>query len=284
MPTPRYSLGAAVLNNMIYCIGGMNMSGNVFSTIEVYDPAADTWGVKTSMPTARLGPGAAAVGGKIYVIGGSNLSQALTVNEEFDTTTNTWTSKASMPTRRYCLGCFSYGNKVYGLGGYDYTNYLTTVETYDTASNTWASETPMQHARQSVAVGFTGNTVYVIGGWNNGALAFNEQGVIQVTGEEEQAGEGSRGKGTAQLRVQPNPITQTAHISVSGENTRFPSQAWTLKIYDIQGRPVRQIPLTHSEAIWDGRDAQGIPMPNGVYFIQAAGDGKTLTQRVTVIH
>jgi len=286
MPTPRYTMGTAVANNKIYCIGGMDMSGSVFSAIEEYDPVADTWAVKTPMPTARIGPGAGEVGGKIYVAGGSNLSQALYVNEEFDPALNTWTSKASIPTRRYCLGCFSYGNKVYGLGGYDYLNYHTTVEVYDPASNTWASEIPMQNARQSMAVGLKGDTVYVIGGWNNGAVAFNEEGILQETGVEERALKASRGEELARLVVQPNPITQTARISVSRGSYRSPDSEWTLKIYDVQGRTVRQIPMTHAEAVWNGRDAQGTPVPGGVYFVQVAGRGgdeRVLTQRVVLV-
>jgi N-acetylneuraminic acid mutarotase len=286
MPTPRYTLGAAVANNMIYCIGGMNMSGSIFSTIEVYDPVADTWAVKTPMPTARMGLGAGEVNGKIYVVGGSNLSQALYVNEEFDPALNTWTSKASIPTRRYCLGCFSYGNKVYGLGGYDYLNYNTTVEAYTPATNTWASETPMQNARQSMAVGLKGDRVYVIGGWNNGAVAFNEEGVLQGTGAEEaSSGEVAGGRETG-LEVYPNPITQAARITVRpGRLKPLPPKA-TLKIYDAQGRMVRQLSLTHPEVFWDGKDGEGTPVASGIYFVQLwmgeAGE-RAMTQRVVLV-
>ena len=43
----------------------------VFSTIEEYDPAEDTWTRKTDMPTARHSLSTSVVNGKVYAIGGS---------------------------------------------------------------------------------------------------------------------------------------------------------------------------------------------------------------------
>ena len=67
MPTARTALGAAVVNNMLYAIGGRN--GAAVNTVEAYDPSTDTWTSAAAAPTARDGVAVAAVNGKIYVVG-----------------------------------------------------------------------------------------------------------------------------------------------------------------------------------------------------------------------
>ena len=69
MPTARESLAAAAVNGKIYAIGGGNSFG-VLSTVEVYDPASNTWSTAASMRTARTELAAADANGLIYAIGG----------------------------------------------------------------------------------------------------------------------------------------------------------------------------------------------------------------------
>jgi N-acetylneuraminic acid mutarotase len=131
MPTPRYTLGAATHNNLIYVIGGMNMSSQVFGNNEVYNPDSNTWTIKAPMPTPRMGGATFLVGNSIYVAGGSNLGSALFVNEGYDIGTDQWQSRAGLAVRRYCVGACSYQSRGYAIGGYDYLTYHTTVEIYD---------------------------------------------------------------------------------------------------------------------------------------------------------
>ncbi|GMQ82909.1 MAG: hypothetical protein BMS9Abin05_2375 [Rhodothermia bacterium] len=69
MPTARHSIATSVANGKICAIGGS--TGLVFSTVEEYDPATDTWTTKTSMPGPRTALSASTVNGKIYAIGGT---------------------------------------------------------------------------------------------------------------------------------------------------------------------------------------------------------------------
>ena len=82
MPTTRGNLAAAVVNNIIYAIGG---GGVYLATNEAYDPVANTWSTKTDMPTARGSLGAAAVNNIIYAIGGATNGLLSTV-EAYDPT------------------------------------------------------------------------------------------------------------------------------------------------------------------------------------------------------
>ncbi|WP_020063389.1 Kelch repeat-containing protein, partial [Bacillus sp. 123MFChir2] len=77
MPTARADLGVAVVDNKIYAIGGYNGNistygggGTFLNSVEVYDPATDSWSTTTSMPVALSGGGTVAFNNKIYVVGG----------------------------------------------------------------------------------------------------------------------------------------------------------------------------------------------------------------------
>jgi len=82
MPTARYGLSSAVVNNNIYALGG----GPPFSlsTVECYNPSLNSWNNETSMLTVRWGLGSVALAQKIYAIGGQTLyhSGYTNVNEE----------------------------------------------------------------------------------------------------------------------------------------------------------------------------------------------------------
>ena len=94
MPTARYWFSAAVVGGKIYTIGGTQDSGREIeraglSTVEVYDPATDTWTRKTDMPTQRMGLSTSVVDGAIYAIGGRDRNTTLTTVEAYDLATDT---------------------------------------------------------------------------------------------------------------------------------------------------------------------------------------------------
>jgi N-acetylneuraminic acid mutarotase len=82
MPTARKALGTCVVYDRIYAIGGS--TGNegpppgdptealefLFSSVEQYNPATDTWTLKPDLPAPRTFLSASVVNGKIYAIGG----------------------------------------------------------------------------------------------------------------------------------------------------------------------------------------------------------------------
>lgn len=167
MPTPRSRFATAVLDNKIYCIGGLSESG----VNEVYDPATDTWETKAPMPTARLQVTASVVNGKIYLIGGRyNSSQDFlysTLNEVYDPETDSWTTKAPMLTAIVLFAgvtSVTINNKIYVIGAiypapYDYdlydpetnsyTDYLpdSVTQIYDPETDSWTYgvKAPLKH-------------------------------------------------------------------------------------------------------------------------------------------
>jgi len=62
-----------------------------------------------------------------------------------------------------------------------------------------------------------------------------------------------------------------------------------LAIYDLQGREVRRLVDASSlsagphAASWDGRDAQGLRLPAGIYFGKLTADGKEDARKLVLV-
>ena len=104
MPKQRWWFATSAVDGKIYAIGGVKWNPEVkwnpkekyLRTVEVYDPATDTWEKRADMPTARCCLSANTVNGIIYAIGGSNRRWLPTV-EAYNPATNTWEQMADMP-------------------------------------------------------------------------------------------------------------------------------------------------------------------------------------------
>ncbi|MGA2324063.1 MAG: DUF2341 domain-containing protein [Sedimentisphaerales bacterium] len=118
IPTPRVWGTCALVNDIIYLIGGGPDSAG--SANEAYNPATDTWTTKTPMPVARWGATRdnPVINGKIYVTHGM-LSDFYTTNYVYDTATDTWTQKSSGMNPRDGVSCGVINNKLYVAGGRD---------------------------------------------------------------------------------------------------------------------------------------------------------------------
>lgn len=73
IPTPRGGTAGTLLHGRIFVFGGEGnpaSESGVFSEVEAYDPATDTWHTYPSMTIPRHGFGAATLGERIYLPGG----------------------------------------------------------------------------------------------------------------------------------------------------------------------------------------------------------------------
>ena len=169
-PSDRWNTTAAVVGGKIYVIGGYELKTNCggFACIEVvssnkveqYDPATDTWTVKTPLPTAQGTCVAAAVDGKIYAVNSFKDVQS------YDPATDTWTTKNPIPTVRSDMVATGVDGKIYVIGGITTVSptALTTVEQYDPATDTWTTKSPMPTGRYDMAAAVVDGKIYVIGG------------------------------------------------------------------------------------------------------------------------
>ena len=119
LPTIRDHLGVAVVDGIIYAIGGrieidfgLNLDAN-----EAYDPSTDEWTALAPLPTARSGHAVAALDGAIYVMGGEGLEGTFDANEAYDAASGVWLVRPSLPTSRHGMGAAVTGGLIYVPSG-----------------------------------------------------------------------------------------------------------------------------------------------------------------------
>jgi N-acetylneuraminic acid mutarotase len=182
MPTPRSDFGIAVVNGIIYTIGGGGGTCAVptfgaCTTVEAYDPATDTWTSKASMPTPRYILAAAEVNGVIYAVGGRNDANfSMATVEAYDPASDTWSTKAALPTPRFALGVAAVNGLVYATGGFEqvgnYSEMTAVLEAYDPTTNAWTAKPAMLGPRAYMGTAVLQGLVYAVGGFGgaNGDL------------------------------------------------------------------------------------------------------------------
>jgi RNA polymerase sigma factor (sigma-70 family) len=141
MPTARYMAGYCVIDGLIYVFGGATERNPEFiiwgsvPTVEVYDPATNTWVQSSDMPRPRLGHTTSVVDGMIYIVGGidsgvvelffeGKLEQAevgklSSIVDVYDPDTDMWTTAANLPLK-LDIGFHTaavVNGKIYVMGG-----------------------------------------------------------------------------------------------------------------------------------------------------------------------
>jgi CSLREA domain-containing protein len=166
MPTKRRDFGVAVVNGIIYVMGGTTPSGGSL-TMDAYDPATNSWSTKAAMPLRLVEFGVGVTGGKLYALGGvQNSLQPPGVVAAYDPVSNTWTTKAPMLNPRLDLGVEALGGSIYAVGGQNNGTGpgVATVDAYDPVANSWASKAPLLTPRDGLRLGVINATLYAIGG------------------------------------------------------------------------------------------------------------------------
>jgi N-acetylneuraminic acid mutarotase len=202
MPTARQYFGAAMVNGILYAVGGSNPS--ILSIVEAYDPSTNSWSTKAPLPGIRHGLALVEAGGSLYAIGGNNLNPTNIV-EAYDPLTNSWSGKAPMPTIRSHISgsAVNVGGIIYVIGGS--TNGSTpmgTVEAYDPSTDSWSVKTPMPVPRFDLTVSAIDGIIYAVGG-NGGASALDLVQAKEVTGFRGVGWETLRHRGSQRRRAGP---------------------------------------------------------------------------------
>ena len=129
MSTKREGLGAAVVSNRIYAIGGFGwpengiFGGPYLKVIEAYNPRTNEWRKKTDMLEERLNFATVVIAEKIYLIAGWHLQKGLPTNlatvDVYDPKTGEWSDIPPLPTPITPLGAAGVDGKIYVFGGTD---------------------------------------------------------------------------------------------------------------------------------------------------------------------
>ena len=176
IPTARTGAGAAGIDGKLYVFGGCTHNGDcrigTTNVLEAYDPASNSWSVKSAMPTARNLMASAVIDGKLYVAGGRGPCPPCTGYDKleiYDPVTDTWdTTKASLPAAYSVPGGAALDGKFYVVGGVqtkgneiDATQRLAM---YDPATNKWSLKAALGIPRDSLGLAAIHTRLYAIGG------------------------------------------------------------------------------------------------------------------------
>lgn len=171
LPASRWNHMLAVSGGKIYVIGGISGVGNrreCLTTVEIYDPAKDTWSTGCSLPTPKQGAAVSVVNGKIYIIGGrtgaGNSGYAKSSVDVYDPIKNTWSEAKSMKSARTSAQSAVVYNKIYVIGGAARDKATTSIDVYDPTADKWTAKYSMQKPRSGHSVNSVGNKIYIIGG------------------------------------------------------------------------------------------------------------------------
>ena len=168
----RGRLGVAVLNGLLYVLGGFDSSVRLKSA-EVFDPVLNSWKEIANMGHSRSAPACTAMDGKLYVCGGYNGEHCLSSCELYDPVLDKWEPMPYMMRARSAAAAICFGGKLYITGGCDVVQFFNSVEVFDGKS--WSEITPMGINRcRHGSIVFQGQ-IWVVGGYNGRFLQSVEQ-------------------------------------------------------------------------------------------------------------
>jgi serine/threonine protein kinase/N-acetylneuraminic acid mutarotase len=159
---PRAAGVATVVGDRVIVTGGVDASGKLLNTTEIFD--GTSWKLGAPVPTPRQMLGAASDGKLVYTVGGSNGTADLAAVEAYDPAADTWTSLPEVPGRRSDFGVAITDGRLVAVGGMSQGEVLNSVVAFDLATKSWNGLPDLGTARHGMAVASVGKTVYAIGG------------------------------------------------------------------------------------------------------------------------
>nr|QPF20446.1 Kelch-like ECH-associated protein 1 [Chilo suppressalis] len=169
MSTPRHRVGVAVMDGLLYAVGGSSGS-EYHKSVECYDPERDTWSSVASMGCARLGVGVAVVNRRLYAVGGFDGARRVASVECYHPEDDKWMARSNMRAARSGAGVAALNQYIYVVGGYDGSQQLSSVERYDTERDIWEPVAPITKARSALSLTVLDNKLYALGGYDGTAF------------------------------------------------------------------------------------------------------------------
>lgn len=249
---PRAAGAAAVVGDRIVVTGGVDASGQLVTTTEVFDGTA--WTRAAPIPTPRQLLSAASDDSVVYAVGGTDGTADLATVEVYDPATDAWTALPELPEPRSDLGVTVANGRLVAVGGKAGGQVLDSVAALDLTTLTWAGLPDMSTARHGMAVAAIGSKVYAIGGSTG-------PGDTQVTSSSEALTLAARQTQPDQWRTlpeAPSPRLMMASTVLDGKiwilgGIRHGASLDTAETYDPQTgqwqtQPPLPIPLHHATA------------------------------------
>ena len=163
-PTARSALGAAVIGDRLYAIGGVN--ARALARLEIFDFRRRRWTRGPSMRVAREHLGVTAAKGRLYVLGGRTAGSGnLATAERYDPRRRRWQRLPDLAQARGGnTAATTARGRVVVLGGEETAGTIAEVERYDERRRRWLRLTPMRTPRHGLGAVTFGERVFALQG------------------------------------------------------------------------------------------------------------------------
>ncbi len=159
----RLDAGVVAFDNKIYALGGYHSPVTNVASVEIYDPATDTWTYGTPMPEPVAEyPGSAAVVGDQILL----QNAASTTWKIYNITSDSWSDITTPFSGSFGGKLVSYGDRIYLTGGYDGANVTDRFYEYDISSDTWIALPNMPDGSWWHTSFVSDGKIYVVGGFH----------------------------------------------------------------------------------------------------------------------
>ncbi|XP_019730538.1 kelch-like protein 18 isoform X2 [Hippocampus comes] len=182
MRTARSRVGVAVVNGLLYAIGGYDGQSRL-STVEVYNPETDAWTRVSSMNSQRSAMGTVVIDGHIYVCGGYDGKSSLNSVECYSPHTDRWSVVTEMSASRSAAGVTVFDGRIFVSGGHDGLQIFNTVEYYNHHTNRWHASSPMSNKRCRHGAASLGSHLYAVGGYDGSGFLSGAEVFSSASGQ-----------------------------------------------------------------------------------------------------
>ncbi len=172
LPSPRMHINysAAVCNNKIYLIGGLEKKGGIYydtdsNKNEMYDPLNNTWTEKTPLPSPRQTAAVITFWGKIYVISGKVKYDDQNDVFVYDPNNDIWQTRTPMPETRFISGVAVVKDKIIVITGVDGRGCRESkIFAYEPLKDRWHDLGKVPRNFMLAGVASVGDKFYILGG------------------------------------------------------------------------------------------------------------------------
>ncbi|XP_060554452.1 kelch-like protein 12 [Ruditapes philippinarum] len=174
MNVSRSMFNLTIVDGFAYAIGGMDGT-ETLSTVEKYDPRANTWTLVAPLPQPLRFTTSVSLKGKLFVFGGEGVTDVVSTAYRYDPVEDSWTELTPMSVARVLAGSVVHHGKIYVIGGNGQISdkwkreflpefCVSSVEIYDVDSNSWSAGPELPNALCGAGVVKYGGTILIVGG------------------------------------------------------------------------------------------------------------------------
>ncbi|RUS89059.1 hypothetical protein EGW08_003170 [Elysia chlorotica] len=162
LPEAKRSLGLAIVDKVIYAVGGA-LSSQCSRSVHAFDIDKMQWQSRGQLCVGRSSVAVAVLCGNIFALGGYGDQSVLASYEKYDADLNSW-SLSEMLEPRSMAAAAVLDNRLYLCGGYNGTEDMQSCHVYDWKSKQWSACASMIEPRCMLGAAALDGKIYAAGG------------------------------------------------------------------------------------------------------------------------